>query len=318
MDSPKRDAAPPPGPIRRELSIVDRIGRRLAEARFSDPGAERWFGDDAAVLIPPPGADVVLCTDAAVEGVHADMAFLDAFDLGWRAVSATVSDLAAMGADPWRLVLSVSTHAGVDVEEVVAGAVAAAEDAGCPIVGGDVTSSTTCVVVAAATGLVPTGRAVGRDGARPSDTLFVTGPLGGSAAGLRLLRTGDAGAQVERHRRPRPLLQAGRLAREAGATAMIDVSDGLGLDLTRLALASGVGVALDLIPVAPGATAEEALGGGEDYELVISTPDPDGLVQAMMLGGLPEPIRIGLVTASLDRTFRGTPLGDAGFAHDVM
>ena len=318
MDSPKRDAVPPPGPIRRELSIVDRIGERLGRARFCDPGAERWFGDDAAVLVPPPGVDVVLCTDAAVEGVHADMEHLDAFDLGWRAVAATVSDLAAMGADPWRLVLSVSTHAGVDVDQVVAGAVAAAEAAGCPIVGGDVTSSPTCVVVAAATGLVPTGQAVGRDGANAGDVLFVTGPLGGSAAGLRLLRARRSGSAVDRHRRPRPLLVAGRLAREAGASAMIDVSDGLGLDLARLAKASGVGVALEVVPVAAGATHEEALGGGEDYELVVSTPDPDGLRRALARGGCPEPIEIGVVTVGPERTLLGSPLDDAGFAHDVL
>lgn len=317
MDSPKRDAVPPPGPIRRELSIVDRIGERLAEARFSDPGDERWFGDDAAVLIPPAGMDVVLCTDAAVEGVHADMAHLDAFDLGWRAVAATVSDLAAMGADPWRLVLSVSTHAGVEVDGIVAGAVAAAEESSCPIVGGDVTSSATCVVVAAATGLVPTGMAVGRDGARPGDALFVTGPLGGSAAGLRLLRSGAEGIAIERHRRPRPLLLAGRLAREAGATAMIDVSDGLGLDLARLAGASGVGVALESVPVAEGATEVEALGGGEDYELVISTPDPQVLREAFERGGCPAPMEIGVVTSDLERTLNGLALDASGFAHDV-
>ena len=275
MDSPKRDAVPPPGPIRRELSIVDRIGRRLAQARFGDPGAERWFGDDAAVLIPPPDVDVVLCTDAAV--------------------AATVSDLAAMGADPWRLVLSVSSHAGVDIDQVVAGAVAAAEESACPIVGGDVTSSSTCVVVAAATGLVPSGRAVGRDGAAAGDVLFVTGPLGGSAAGLRLLRAGASGSAVERHRRPRPLLRAGRFAREAGATAMIDVSDGLGLDLARLALASGVGVALRDVPVAAGATLEEALGGGEDYELVVCTPNPEVLRATFDREGCPEPIEIVVV-----------------------
>ena len=318
MDSPKRDAVPPPGPIRRELSIVDRIGRRLAQARFGDPGAERWFGDDAAVLIPPPDVDVVLCTDAAVEGVHADMAHLDAFDLGWRAVAATVSDLAAMGADPWRLVLSVSSHAGVDIDQVVAGAVAAAEESACPIVGGDVTSSSTCVVVAAATGLVPSGRAVGRDGAAAGDVLFVTGPLGGSAAGLRLLRAGASGSAVERHRRPRPLLRAGRFAREAGATAMIDVSDGLGLDLARLALASGVGVALRDVPVAAGATLEEALGGGEDYELVVCTPNPEVLRATFDREGCPEPIEIGVVTAGSERTLRGQPLDDAGFAHDAI
>jgi len=317
VDSPNRDTVPPTGPLRRELSIVDRIGRRLAEARFVARGAERWFGDDAAVVVPPPGWAVVLCTDAAVEGVHADMEHLDGVDLGWRAVATTVSDLAAMGADPWRLVLSVSSHPGVPVDDVMAGAVAAAEECGCAIVGGDVTSSATCVVVATATGLVPLGTDVGRDGAVPGDALFLTGALGGSAAGLRLLRAGGGGALVERHRRPRPLLVAGRVAREAGATAMIDVSDGLGLDLARLARSSGVGADLAEVPVEEGATLEEALGGGEDYELLIATADPDMLREAFATAGLPAPIEIGIVTAGSDRTLGGEPLEEVGFSHDV-
>ena len=317
MHSPNRDAAPPTGPLRRELSIVERIGERLAVATFSGQGTERWFGDDAATLHPPPGLAVVLCTDAAVEGVHADMEHLGAFDLGWRAVAATVSDLAAMGAAPWRLVLSVSSHDGVSVDDVVAGAVAAAEEMECPIVGGDVTSSATCVVVVAATGLVPLGTDVGRDGARPGDVLFVTGPLGGSAAGLRLLRSGGTGAPVERHRRPRPRVAEGRASRVAGATAMIDVSDGLGLDLARLSMASRVGVALETVPVAEGATLAEALGGGEDYELVIATTDANRLRSNFEAAGLSEPIEIGVVTPGDTRTLGGEPLEALGFSHDV-
>lgn len=318
MDSPKRDAVPPSGPLRREHSVVDRIGDLLGSARFGAKGSERWFGDDAAVLEPPAGTDVVLCTDAAVEGVHADLSLLSPADLGWRAVAATVSDLAAMGAAPWRLVLSVSSHAGVPVVEVMAGAVEAAEEFDCPIVGGDVTSSATAVVVAAAMGLVDHGCAVGRDGAQPGDEIYVTGPLGASAAGLRMLRSGQNHPTITAHLRPRPLLDAGQAARAAGATAMIDVSDGIGLDLTRLADASGVGVELDELPVAEGATEDEALGGGEDYELVICTAGGPGLIAKFAEAGLLEPIRIGTVHADPKvRTLRGETLEAAGFSHDL-
>ena len=99
---------------------------------------------------------------------------------------------------------------------------------------------------------------------------------------------------------------------------MIDVSDGLGLDLARLALASGVGVALRDVPVAAGATLEEALGGGEDYELVVCTPNPEVLRATFDREGCPEPIEIGVVTAGSERTLRGQPLDDAGFAHDAI
>lgn len=315
MDSPKQ-AVPPPGPLRRELSVVERIGASLAEARFGDRGAERWFGDDAAVLEPPPSTDVVLCTDAAVEGVHADMAHLGAFDLGWRAVVATISDLAAMGADPWRLVLSVSTHAGVGVDEIVAGAKAAAEELGCPIVGGDVTSSPAAVVVAAAAGLVPHGEAVGRDGGRPGDLLFVTGPLGASAAGLRLLRAGEQGSSIEAHRRPMARLDAGRAARLGGATAMIDVSDGLSLDLWRLAESSALGFAIDRVPVAAEADEAEALGGGEDYELIVAAKDAERLRSSFERAGLAAPIEIGrLVEDATVRTLRGAQLEISGYGH---
>jgi thiamine-monophosphate kinase len=167
------------------------------------------------------------------------------------------------------------------------------------------------------------GRAggVGRDGARPGDQLFVTGPLGGSAAGLRILRTGrpPVGAEVdavERHRRPVARLAEGWVAARAGVSAMIDVSDGLALDVTRLAEASGVGVVLRHLPVAPAATEEEALGGGEDYELVMACPDGPGLVAAFAAAGLRPPLAIGVVTDEPGLvTWRGRRLPPTGWEH---
>ena len=161
----------------------------------------------------------------------------------------------------------------------------------------------------------------------PATVLFVTGPLGAAAA-ARMLRApagpGRARRRRERgesaiegeeavspvaHRRPRARLAEGETARRAGATAMIDVSDGLLADLGHIADASGVGFRLDEVPVAPGATLDEALGGGEDYELVMATADPGHLAAAFAEAGLRPPILIGSCTADPTRAHPG---GGAG------
>jgi thiamine-monophosphate kinase len=113
-------------------------------------------------------------------------------------------------------------------------------------------------------------------------------------------------------------LAEGRAARRAGATAAMDISDGLGLDLTRLAAASGVGVALDAVPVAPAATDEEAIGGGDDYELIVATADPDGLRRGFETDGLPAPIEIGRCVGDVSvRTMAGRPLEPSGWQLDL-
>jgi thiamine-monophosphate kinase len=168
------------------------------------------------------------------------------------------------------------------------------------------------------------GAAVRRSGARAGDDVLVTGPCGGSAAGLRVLRSGveDAagGALGLAHRRPVALIAEGMAARQAGASAMIDISDGLALDLHRMADASGVGFELDEIPVAEGATLEEALGGGEDYELLI-TMDPirvKGFMQACLHSRVHPPIRLGRVTKNATiRTLGGAELARSGWQHHI-
>jgi len=190
----------------------------------------------------------------------------------------------------------------------------------CPIVGGDVTSSPVAMVDVAVTGLVPRGGAMRRSGIEVGDQLFVTGVLGASAAGLRQLQAGAGGDTVATgaHRRPVPRLAAGSAAREAGVRAAMDLSDGLGVDLDRMARASGVGIELDLVPVAPGATEADALGGGEDYELVLATSTPGRLLAAFEQAGLTVPIAIGVaVEDESRRTLSGEPLDAAGWRHDV-
>ncbi len=300
--------------------LLDRLVERLPSA----PG-ELWAGDDAAVVRPPAGP-LLLASDVVVAGVHFDLSLVGVDDVGWKALAVNVSDLAAMGCRPTHALVSLTGPlAEVDVELLFDGLCLAADIYGCPIVGGDL-SAGPCLVVAVAVagdGAGP-GEPVRRSGARPGDVLFVTGPLGASAAGLALLRAGRAGEAPElvgAHRRPQARLAEGMAARAAGATAMIDLSDGLAVDVRRLARASGVGVTLDAVPVAPGVELVDgdaealALGGGEDYELLFSAPEPGPVVQAFGAAGLAAPIPIGRCTADPGDRLRDGPLPDVGWQH---
>jgi len=302
-----------PGPAGGEFAVIAGLRGLLP----GPPPGETWIGDDAAVLAPVAGP-LLLTTDLAVAGVHADLSVLGLDDLGWRAFAAAVSDVAAMGGRAHRAVVAVAAPPDTDLVLLYRGIAACAGEHGCPVVGGDLSGAREVVVAVTATGLVPEdGGPLRRDGARPGDTLLVTGPLGASAAGLRVLRAGAPEAHlVEAHRRPRARLREGEVARLAGCSAAIDVSDGLAADLGHLAEASGVGYRLDVLPVAPGATPEEALGGGEDYELVLATPDPDALAAAFAAAGLRAPLRLGVCTADgAQRTLAGEPVPAAGFEH---
>ena len=328
-------SAPTPGD---EFVVIERL-RTIFEAtsgsntpsggtaRSQPEAGDVWIGDDAAVVTlgggPGQPARTVMATDLIVEGVHVDLDWSTPEDVGWKAMSVTVSDLAALGADPGYALVSVAAPGGTDLDRLAGGMADAAAMYGCRVVGGDLSESTQLVVSVALVGWLrgPPGPLL-RSGASPGDHLFVTGPLGGSAAGLRLLRTGDAtsepseAALVDAHRRPVARLAEGRAARSSGATAAIDLSDGLGADVRHLATASSVGVRLASIPVTRGATSIEALGGGEDYELLIATGDPERLEEAFAAEGLRAPIPIGGCT---DRPGRylldGEPLGDHGWHH---
>jgi thiamine-monophosphate kinase len=313
-----RPTVRPAGTQLGEDAVVRRIAAVFERVLGAPPRGETWIGDDAAIVAAPPGR-LVFATDAAVAGVHADLGVTGLDDLGWKALTATLSDIGAVGGRPTYAVVDFCVPPGTDLVLLATGVADAGAEWGCPVVGGDVTTSSQVMVAAAATGLLE-GDAppVLRSGASPGDRLVVTGPLGASAAGLRLLRAGlsDPASAVAAHRRPRARLAEGAEARRAGATAMIDVSDGLGIDVHRLAEASGVGIALDDVPVADGATEDEALSGGEDFELVLATPEPGRLVEAFAAAGLRPPIEIGRCTADpKERTLAGRPFERAGFEH---
>lgn len=306
---------PPGGGVWREDVALERIAALLG-SRSADPGAVAW-GDDAAVLDRPHGR-LIVCTDAAVAGVHLDTAAFPIGDLGYRAAIAALSDLAAVGARPLGVVVAVCAPGDVDVVEVERNVVAACATAGCEVLGGDLSRSGTTTVVATAVGVEGDGGAVARSGAAPGDAVLVTGALGGAAAGLRRRREGAAldDHLVLRHRRPAARLAEGEVAAVSGATAMLDVSDGLARDVRRLAASSGVGVALETVPVEDGATPDEALGGGEDYELVFTHPDAGAAAEAFVRAGLREPVCLGEVVADPSvLTLRGEQLADVGWRH---
>ena len=305
------------------------VASAMARASGAPPAGEVWIGDDAAVL-GAPGGPLLLATDAAVAGVHADLSLVGLDDLGWKALTATVSDIGAMGGRPLHAVVSLCLPPGTDVGSLAAGIAEASARWSCPVVGGDVTGADQVVVSVAATGVVEgDGPPVTRSGASPGDRLLVTGPLGRSAAGLRFLRatarSGGRGAGdevgealVAAHRRPLARIAEGITARRAGATAMIDVSDGLAIDLHRLADASRVGFHLETVPVAGGASEAEALAGGEDYELVIAVPDDRvaALEAAFVAAGLRAPFIVGrCATDPSERLLAGSPLPRSGWQH---
>jgi len=285
-----------------EFALIDRLRRRLVA-----PVDQTWIGDDVAV-VPGPVGRLLLATDAVVAGVHADLSLVGLDDLGWKAMVANLSDMAAVGGRPTHAVVAVAGPLGhTDVERLYDGIVQASERYSCPVVGGDLTSAPTLVVAVAMVGDGGAGPEppVLRSGAAPGDVVFVTGPLGSSAAGLRLLRKGRGAESpdlVLAHRRPRARVPEGAAARAAGATAMIDVSDGLAAEVHHLAEASGVGVVVERVPVAIGVSRVSddperlALGGGEDYELVFTAPDPERVETVFVELGLGVPLRIGRCT----------------------
>jgi thiamine-monophosphate kinase len=250
-------------------------------------------GDDAAVV--EPRAASATTVDAVVDGVHF---MLDSFGpeaVGRKALAASLSDLAAMGASQGEAYVVVAAPGELSDEQLLGIADGIAETATreqVTIAGGDLVGSPVLVVSVTAVGYEPGGsRFVTRTGARPRDLVAVTGELGGAAAALRLMEMGerrgdpaDRGADILRRQLdPRPRLREGRALAKAGATSMIDVSDGLGADAGHLASAGGQRLEIDLerVPVAPGiseiaggdrAALELAASGGEDFELLVTIP----------------------------------------------
>ena len=255
------------------------------------PGAEfdtvramlaRWgalahgVGDDAALLDVPAGSRLVVSTDTSVENVHFRRSWLSAEEIAYRSVAAALSDLAAMGATPLGIViaLTLTEEWREQIAHLADGFGAASRELGAPIVGGDLTRGSELSIGVTVLGTVE--HALTRSGAHAGDTLWVTGRLGGPLLALRALETGAAPVAAYRGRfaRPVPRLREGRWLAAHGATAAIDLSDGVASDASHLAAASGVRMILDLdrLPLIAGATAGDAARSGEEYELIVTAP----------------------------------------------
>ena len=278
-----------------ETALIDRIYRRV-------PPAPNWvttgIGDDAAVIEPARGTLDVVTTDTLVEGVHFERAFVSAADLGHKTLAVNLSDLAAMGATPRFVVLSLvlpATMAAADLDLVVDGMLMLAGRHRVALVGGNITRSRGPLVLGmTAIGAVRRRRVLTRAGGRPGDELWVTGTLGGAAAGLACLQRDAAGPApgdsdlagcVERYRRPEPRVRIGTLlGRNRAAHAAIDLSDGLADGLRQLAQACHLGAVVDgpAVPIDVGARRwfdthglaplDAAVAGGDDYELLVAVP----------------------------------------------
>lgn len=248
------------------------------------------LGDDAAVLTVPRGEQLVVSTDTSVEDVHFRRAWLSLEDIGWRAAMAALSDLAAMGASPLGMTVALVLPAA-DVPQLEAlgdGVGAAADSARIAIVGGDLTRGAHLTLAITVLGSAP--HPLRRDGAQPGDTVYVTGRLGGPARALASYLRGDVPDErlAARFARPAARIREGVWLGEQGASAAIDISDGIVGDAQHLAAASGalLSIDVDCIPLFEGATADDALRSGEEYELLVTAPRPLETTQFHQMFGI--------------------------------
>lgn len=272
-----------------EFGLIRRVtaGRDWPQSTLLGPG------DDGAVVAAPDGR-VVVCTDVLVEGVHFRLDWSNPHQIGRKAVAANLADVAAMGAVGTALVVGLGAPPDTPVATVdglAAGMWEEAGQVGAGIVGGDVVSADQVIVSVAALGDLQGREPVTRSGARPGDVLALCGRVGWAAAGMAVLGRGFRSpvAVVGAHRVPEPPYQAGPQAASAGATSMIDTSDGLLADTGHIAAASGVEIDIRSAALAvPQRLAEVAsalgadarhwlLTGGEDHALVATFPGGAGL-----------------------------------------
>ena len=323
-----------------EFGLIERLAGTVAAARLDAPAGKGFqlllgIGDDAAAWRSGPGV-MVSTTDTMVEGVHFTQATTPWQDVGWKVMAANLSDVAAMGALPTCAVVTLGLPRGYPVSAVDAlyeGMLEACKRYHFLLVGGDIVHSSQCFVTVAING-VCLSEPLTRSSARVGDAIAVTGQLGGSAGGLRLLQSGavlDSGAAnalVSVHRRPQPRLEEGQRLVSAGIRCAMDVSDGLLADLAKLCQASGVAARVhsDQVPMDsslrqmwPDHALQMALNGGEEYELLFAGDSP---LVSRVVADLPHGAVIGEITAGKpgsvsvhDRQGRELAVASSGWDH---
>lgn len=252
----------------REFDLV-----RVMMSRWGDRA--RGIGDDATVLDVPPGEQLVVSTDTSLEEVHFRREWLSPEEIGWRATAAALSDLAAMAANPLGILLALTLPPEWmdELGALAEGVAAAASAVGAPIIGGDLTHGDRLAVTVTVVGSSATP--LRRSGAQPGNTVWVTGQLGGPALALTAWSEGRQPSPEARARfaHPLPRIREAQWLASAGATAGIDISDGLGGDAGHLAAASGVRIAIDAdaLPRVGEADVSTAQRSGEEYELLVTT-----------------------------------------------
>ena len=295
-----------------EFGLIDRIAARIAHS----PGVTIGVGDDAAAVAPTPGHLTLVTTDMLIEGIHFDLSFTSAAELGRKSLAVNLSDIAAMGGKPRHALLSLALPRSLTVEfldDFIDGLLGLAAEYDVALIGGDTCASPGGLVISLTVmGEQLPERVVRRDGARPGDLVFVTGTLGDAALGLELLKAGVLrGEGVARQLNPPPRVREGlALAATGLPTAMIDVSDGLLADLGHILRLSGAGARLELdkIPRSDflrshtAATSDPfslSLSGGEDYELLFTAPPTAAAAIQSLLAALGTPVTlIGEITSS--------------------
>ena len=291
-----------------ELELIQAIRDALGAP---GPRVVRAAGDDAAVVRALPLA--VTSIDTVADGVHFETSTHSPAEIGHKALASALSDLAAMGAEAGEAYVSLALPSGypdADALELAGGLAELAERCGVTVAGGDVVRARALVVTVTVVGWAESeDELVGRDGARPGEVVGVTGALGAAID-----------RRAEAHRRLEPRLAAGRALAAGGATAMIDLSDGLATDARHLADASAVKVEIDLplVPLAPGVTdAVAAVTGGEDYELLLTASEANWTELEAAAGV--RLTRLGRVTEGRGLVFRdadGAPVdGLRGYEH---
>jgi len=249
--------------------------RKIRE-RFKSPVVVP-IGDDAAVFDVPAGQSLVFCSDLLAENTHFIRDLDPPDSIGYKSVAANVSDVGAMGGTPLHFLISLAAPGDLDgawVDSFLDGVALACGDFKISLIGGDSSSSDRIFVDVSMIGSVPSGKAIRRSGAKPGDSIYVSGQIGGSALGLECLRSGDLkNPAVRRHLYPEPRHKLGAALLER-AHAMIDISDGLSTDLTHIVEESKVSARIykDRLPGWPGAGDHHILHGGEEYELIVASP----------------------------------------------
>jgi thiamine-monophosphate kinase len=272
-----------------ELDIVEKLQRLAGPVK----GITLGIGDDCAIYHPRANEELLFTADQSIEGIHFLRTLAPAM-IGHNALARSLSDIAAMGGEPRFCLVSLAVPAERStkfIDGFYRGLLALARRTGTALAGGDLAHGDKIYCEVMVCGSTPRGKALRRSGARPGDLLCVSGRLGKPWGG-----------------RIQPRLELGRALR-GRATSCIDLSDGLALDLHRLALASGVAATVDRVPLARGATLERAFHGGDDYELLFTLPSSGSPSPGTTLIGNVIEGRAGAVM------FQGKPLPARGYDH---